>query len=127
MASSERIFELLETPTENEGGARRDGTHHQSGGTVGFKMSTSNDEDAEDWILKGVSFSVGAPKQPCRRYWFRKNYYRQSALWLLPHTEWRNLCGWCGDKKWNVNELRERISISATGCILILGQRARQR
>ena len=61
MASSERIFELLETPTEGEGGPRRDRALEQRGGTIEFKnVYFKYDGQAEDWILKDVSFRVEA-------------------------------------------------------------------
>ena len=124
MASSERIFELLETPTENEGGARRDGTHHQSGGTIEFKnVYFKYDEDAEDWILKGVSFSVGASQ----------SLALVGATGSGKTTIVNLLCGFypiqSGEifvdgveiKKWNVDELRERISIVQQDVFLFSG------
>ena len=124
MASSERIFELLETPTENEGGARRDGTHHQRGGTIEFKnVCFKYDEDAEDWILKDVSFSVGASQ----------SLALVGATGSGKTTIVNLLCGFypiqSGEifvdgveiRKWNVDELRERISIVQQDVFLFSG------
>ena len=124
MASSERIFELLETPTENEGGARRDGTHHQRGGTIEFKnVYFKYDEDAEDWILKDVSFSVGASQ----------SLALVGATGSGKTTIVNLLCGFypiqSGEifvdgveiRKWNVDELRERISIVQQDVFLFSG------
>jgi len=124
MASSERIFELLETPTENEGGARRDGTHHQHGGTIEFKnVYFKYDEDAEDWILKDVSFSIGASQ----------SLALVGATGSGKTTIVNLLCGFypiqSGEifvdgveiKKWNVDQLRERISIVQQDVFLFSG------
>ena len=124
MASSERIFELLETPTENEGGARTDGTHHQRSGTIEFKnVYFKYNEDAEDWILKDVSFSVGASQ----------SLALVGATGSGKTTIVSLLCGFypiqSGEifvdgvdiKKWNVYELRERISIVQQDVFLFSG------
>ena len=124
MASSERIFELLETPTENEGGTRTDGTHHQRSGTIEFKnVYFKYNEDAEDWILKDVSFSVGASQ----------SLALVGATGSGKTTIVSLLCGFypiqSGEifvdgveiKKWNVYELRERISIVQQDVFLFSG------
>ena len=114
MASSERIFELLETPTEGEGGPRRDRALEQRGGTIEFKnVYFKYDGQAEDWILKDVSFRVEAGQSLalvgatgsgkttivnllCRFYPIQRGEIFVDGVEI---------------KEWNAEELRERISI----------------
>lgn len=61
MAASERIFELLAIRAEPEGGARREEARYARGGTIEFRnVYFKYDPDAEDWILKDVSFKLEA-------------------------------------------------------------------
>ena len=61
MAASERIFELLATGAEPEGGPRREEARHARGGTIEFRnVYFKYDPNAEDWILKDVSFKLEA-------------------------------------------------------------------
>jgi len=61
MAASERIFELLATGAEPEGGRRREEARHALGGTIEFRnVYFKYDPNAEDWILKDVSFKLEA-------------------------------------------------------------------
>ena len=131
MASSERIFELLETPTENE--EEHEETEHiiKAVARSSLRMSTSSGEDAEDWILKGVSFSVGASQSLALvGATGSGKHYRQSALWLYPIQSGEIFVDGVEIKKWNVDELRERISIEqqdvflfSAACAITLGSR----
>ena len=61
MAASERIFELLATEVEPEGGPRHEEARHARGGTIEFRnVYFKYDPNAEDWILKDVSFKLEA-------------------------------------------------------------------
>ena len=61
MAASERIFELLDTPTEPAGGPHRAVEQKKAGGTIEFRdVWFRYDPQAEEYILKGVSFRVEA-------------------------------------------------------------------
>jgi ATP-binding cassette subfamily B multidrug efflux pump len=124
MASSERIFELLETPTEGEGGPRRDRALEQRGGTIEFKnVYFKYDGQAEDWILKDVSFRVEAGQSLalvgatgsgkttivnllCRFYPIQRGEIFVDGVEI---------------KEWNAEELRERISIVQQDVFLFSG------
>jgi len=60
MASSERIFTLLDTPTESQGGPpQRDGA--AQGGVIEFdRVSFKYNPEAPDYVLKDVSFRLEA-------------------------------------------------------------------
>jgi len=61
MAASERIFELLATPLEPEGGPRRELPREGRGGTIEFRnVYFKYDPAAADWILQDVSFRLAA-------------------------------------------------------------------
>lgn len=61
MAASERIFELLATPLEPEGGPRRNLPREGRGGTIEFRnVFFKYDPAAKDWILRDVSFTLKA-------------------------------------------------------------------
>lgn len=124
MASSERIFELLETPTESEGGPRRNAIHQRRGGTIEFKnVYFKYDENAEDWILKDVSFAIGAGQSLalvgatgsgkttivnllCRFYTIQRGEILVDGVEIT---------------QWNAEELRERISIVQQDVFLFSG------
>ncbi len=124
MASSERIFELMETPTESEGGPRRNAVHQRRGGTIEFKnVYFKYDEHAEDWILKDVSFTIGAGQSLalvgatgsgkttivnllCRFYPIQRGEIFVDGLEI---------------SQWNAEELRERISIVQQDVFLFSG------
>ena len=124
MASSERIFELLETPAEPSGGPRRNIVNQRRGGTIEFKeVYFKYDDDAEDWILKNVSFKVEAGQSLalvgatgsgkttivnllCRFYNIQRGKIFVDGLEV---------------REWNVEELRERISIVQQDVFLFSG------
>ena len=61
MASSERIFELIETPIESSGGTRRELSNSLGASSIEFEnVYFKYDESSEDWILHDVSFKVEA-------------------------------------------------------------------
>jgi len=124
MASSERIFELLETPTEDEGGPRRDRALKQRGGTIEFRnVYFKYDKKAKDWILNDVSFRVEAGQSLalvgatgsgkttivnllCRFYPIQRGEIFVDGIEI---------------KKWNAEELRERVSIVQQDVFLFSG------
>ena len=124
MASSERIFELLETPTEDEGDPRRDRALKQRGGTIEFRnVYFKYDKKAKDWILNDVSFrveagqslalvgSTGSGKTTivnllCRFYPIQRGEIFVDGIEI---------------KKWNAEELRERVSIVQQDVFLFSG------
>ena len=114
MAASERIFELLATPLEPEGGPRREQSDAARGGTIEFReVSFKYDETAEDWILKNVSFKLeagqslalvgatGSGKTTIVSLICRFYDIQQGAI-LVDGLDVR---------EWHVEELRRRISI----------------
>ena len=124
MAASERIFELLATPLEPEGGPRRNTTNAARGGTIEFRdVSFKYDETAEDWILKNVSFklaagqslalvgSTGSGKTTivnliCRFYDIQQGEILVDDLNV---------------REWHIEELRRRISIVQQDVFLFSG------
>ena len=124
MASSERIFELLETPPEDEGGPRRDRALKQRGGTIEFRnVYFKYDKKAKDWILNDVSFRVEAGQSLalvgatgsgkttivnllCRFYPIQRGEIFVDGIEI---------------KKWNAEELRERVSIVQQDVFLFSG------
>ena len=124
MAASERIFELLATPLEPEGGPRRTPTSADRGGTIEFRdVSFKYDVEAEDWILNNVSFKLAAGQSLalvgatgsgkttivsliCRFY-----DIQQGAI-LVDGLDVR---------EWHVEELRRRISIVQQDVFLFSG------
>jgi len=124
MAASERIFELLATPLEPEGGRRRNTTNAARGGTIEFRnVSFKYDETAEDWILKNVSFKLAAGQSLalvgatgsgkttivsliCRFYDIQQGEILVDDLNV---------------REWHVEELRRRISIVQQDVFLFSG------
>ena len=124
MASSERIFELLETPPEDKGGPRRDIALQQRGGTIEFRnVHFKYDEQAKDWILNDVSFRVEAGQSLalvgatgsgkttivnllCRFYPIQRGEIFVDGIEI---------------KEWNAEELRERVSIVQQDVFLFSG------
>ena len=124
MAASERIFELLATPLEPEGGPRRNTTNAARGGTIEFRdVSFKYDETAEDWILKNVSFKLAAGQSLalvgatgsgkttivsliCRFYDVQQGEILVDGLNV---------------REWHVEELRRRISIVQQDVFLFSG------
>jgi len=124
MAASERIFELLATPLEPEGGPRRNTTNAARGGTIEFRnVSFKYDETAEDWILKNVSFKLAAGQSLalvgatgsgkttivsliCRFYDIQQGEILVDDLNV---------------REWHVEELRRRISIVQQDVFLFSG------
>ena len=124
MASSERIFELLETPTESEGGPRRNVTHQQRGGTIEFKnVYFKYDEHAEDWILKDVSFAIGAGQSLALvgATGSGKTTIVNLLCRFYPIQRGEILVDGVEITQWNAEELRERISIVQQDVFLFSG------
>ncbi len=124
MASSERIFELLETPTESEGGPRRNVTHQRRGGTIEFKnVYFKYDEHAEDWILKDVSFAIGAGQSLALvgATGSGKTTIVNLLCRFYPIQRGEILVDGVEITQWNAEELRERISIVQQDVFLFSG------
>ena len=124
MAASERIFELLATPLEPEGGPRREQSDAARGGTIEFReVSFKYDETSEDWILKNVSFKLeagqslalvgatGSGKTTIVSLICRFYDIQQGAI-LVDGLDVR---------EWHVEELRRRISIVQQDVFLFSG------
>ena len=123
MASSERIFELLDNEEEPEGGPVRSQTP-EGKGTIEFKnVFFKYEEEAEDWVLKDVSFCIEAGQSLalvgatgsgkttivsllCRFY----NIHRGKIL-----------VDGCDVRDWNVEDLRRRIGIVQQDVFLFSG------
>jgi ATP-binding cassette, subfamily B, multidrug efflux pump len=124
MAASERIFELLDTPIESQGGPTRKVPAGERGGTIEFRdVWFRYDPNAEEYILKGVSFRIEAGQSLalvgatgsgkttivsllCRFYDIEKGEI------LVDGVEVR---------QWNVDDLRRRISIVQQDVFLFSG------
>ncbi len=124
MASSERIFELLDTPMEPGGGPPLSRDRRQQGGTIEFeRVFFKYDSQAEDYILKDISFRVEAGQSLalvgatgsgkttivnliCRFYDIQEGAIR---------VDGRDV------REWNVEELRRRISIVQQDVFLFSG------
>ena len=124
MASSERIFELLETPTEPRGGACRELNEKYLSSTIEFQnVYFKYDSSAIDWILQDVSFSVHAGQSLaivgatgsgkttivsllCRFYDIQRGKILVDGIDI---------------REWNVDQLRERISIVQQDVFLFSG------
>ncbi|MEE3235594.1 MAG: ABC transporter ATP-binding protein [Candidatus Latescibacterota bacterium] len=124
MASSERIFELIETPIEHSGGSRRNLPNDLRSGTIEFEnVYFKYEEASNDWILRDVSFrveagqslalvgSTGSGKTTivsllCRFYDIQKGTIRVDGVDI---------------RTWNTEQLRERISIVQQDVFLFSG------
>ncbi len=123
MAASERIFELLDTAPEPQGGPRRASVPSQQGSVEFRRVSFKYDPHAEDYVLKDVSFKVRAGQSLalvgatgsgkttivnliCRFYDIQEG----SIL-----VDGRDV------RQWNVEDLRRRISIVQQDVFLFSG------
>jgi ATP-binding cassette subfamily B protein len=124
MAASERIFELLEVPAEPKGSPRRNLSSEKRGGTIEFrKVFFKYDPRSADWILRDVSFAVEAGQSLalvgatgsgkttivnllCRFYDIQEGEILVDGLEV---------------RRWNVHELRQRISIVQQDVFLFSG------
>ena len=124
MASSERIFELIETPIESSGGTRRELSNSLGASSIEFEnVYFKYDESSEDWILHDVSFKVEAGQSLalvgstgsgkttivsllCRFYEIQKGTIRVDGIDI---------------RKWNTGQLREKISIVQQDVFLFSG------
>lgn len=119
MASSERIFELLDTPEEPTGG---DHQQDRMAGDIEFDHVWFAYQ-AEDWVLKDVSFKVNAGQSIalvgatgsgkstiisllCRFYDIQKGHIRVDGVDI---------------KDWNIENLRARIGIVQQDVFLFSG------
>ncbi len=124
MASSERIFELLGTPTEDEGGPRREQASAQRSGTIEFKnVYFKYDDQAEDWILKDVSFSIGAGQSLALvgATGSGKTTIVNLLCRFYPIQRGEILVDGVEISQWNAEQLRERISIVQQDVFLFSG------
>lgn len=124
MASSERIFELLGTPTEDEGGPRREQACAQRSGTIEFKnVYFKYDDQAEDWILKDVSFSIGAGQSLALvgATGSGKTTIVNLLCRFYPIQRGEILVDGVEISQWNAEQLRERISIVQQDVFLFSG------
>jgi ATP-binding cassette subfamily B multidrug efflux pump len=123
MASSERIFELLDTSVESAGGLAGE-PPPSVGGTIEFRnVSFKYDPEATDYILKDVSFSVeagqslaivgatGSGKTTIVNLLCRF-YDAQKGAVLVDGRDVRD---------WNVEDLRRRVSIVQQDVFLFSG------
>jgi ATP-binding cassette subfamily B multidrug efflux pump len=123
MASSERIFELLDTPVEPAGGMPAAAASHQ-GGTIEFQhVFFKYDPEAENYILKDVSFKVeagqslalvgatGSGKTTIVNLLCRFYDIQRGAI-LVDDRDVR---------EWDVEDLRRRISIVQQDVFLFSG------
>tara|TARA_B100000902_G_scaffold398090_1_gene463752 strand:- start:2138 stop:3937 length:1800 start_codon:yes stop_codon:yes gene_type:complete len=124
MASSERIFELIETPIEKPGGTRQELTKSLGSSSIEFEnVYFKYDESSKDWILRDVSFKVEAGQSLalvgstgsgkttivsllCRFYEIQKGTIRVDGIDI---------------RKWNTGQLREKISIVQQDVFLFSG------
>lgn len=124
MASSERIFELLGTPTEDEGGPRKEQASAQRSGTIEFKnVYFKYDDQAEDWILKDVSFSIGAGQSLALvgATGSGKTTIVNLLCRFYPIQRGEILVDGVEISQWNAEQLRERISIVQQDVFLFSG------
>ncbi|MBQ39619.1 MAG: ABC transporter ATP-binding protein [Candidatus Latescibacteria bacterium] len=124
MAASERIFELLDTPTEPTGGPRGTTGHRPEGLAIEFdRVFFKYDPQAADWILRDVSFRVTAGQSLalvgatgsgkttvvnllCRFYEIQQGAVRVDGLDV---------------REWDVEALRRRIGIVQQDVFLFSG------
>ena len=123
MASSERIFELLDTQVEPEGGLR--GTEPPSvGGTIEFRhVSFKYDPESPDYVLKDVSFSVGAGQSLAivGSTGSGKTTIVNLLCRFYDVQEGAVLVDGRDVREWNVEDLRRRISIVQQDVFLFSG------
>ena len=124
MAASERIFELLITPLEPEGGPRRNPARAGHGGSIEFRnVSFKYDPDAVDWILKDVSFKLefGQSLALVGATGSGKTTIVNLICRFYDVQEGEILVDGLDVREWHAEELRRRISIVQQDVFLFSG------
>ena len=124
MAASERIFELLITPLEPEGGPRRNPARAGHGGSIEFRnVFFKYDPDAVDWILKDVSFKLelGQSLALVGATGSGKTTIVNLICRFYDVQEGEILVDGLDVREWHAEELRRRISIVQQDVFLFSG------
>ena len=124
MAASERIFELLITPLEPEGGPRRNPARAGHGGSIEFRnVFFKYDPNAVDWILKDVSFKLelGQSLALVGATGSGKTTIVNLICRFYDVQEGRILVDGLDVREWHTKELRRRISIVQQDVFLFSG------
>jgi len=124
MAASERIFELLITPLEPEGGPRRNPARADHGGSIEFRnVFFKYDPDAVDWILKDVSFKLelGQSLALVGATGSGKTTIVNLICRFYDVQEGEILVDGLDVREWHAEELRRRISIVQQDVFLFSG------
>ena len=124
MAASERIFELLITPLEPEGGPRRNTSRADHGGRIEFRnVFFKYDPDAVDWILKDVSFKLEAGQSLALvgATGSGKTTIVNLICRFYDVQEGEILVDGLDVREWHAEELRRRISIVQQDVFLFSG------
>ena len=124
MAASERIFELLITPLEPEGGPRRNPARAGHGGSIEFRNVFSKyDPNAVDWILKDVSFKLelGQSLALVGATGSGKTTIVNLICRFYDVQEGEILVDGLDVREWHAEELRRRISIVQQDVFLFSG------
>ena len=124
MASSERIFELLDTEPESEGG---DHVQESSRGEIEFEnvwftyQDPADDDRDPDWVLRDVSFRIapgervavvgatGSGKTTIISL-LNRFYEIQQGVIRLDGIDIR---------EWDIEDLRRKVAIVPTGCLSV--------
>ena len=124
MAASERIFELLITPLEPEGGPHRNPARAGHGGSIEFRnVFFKYNPDAVDWILKDVSFKLelGQSLALVGATGSGKTTIVNLICRFYDVQEGEILVDGLDVREWHAEELRRRISIVQQDVFLFSG------